>query len=225
MCICVYLCICVFVCVCVCVCVCARARAFSCSCCAPSYVHSLARPRPHPHPTSPQLPCTCRHAALLEEALIRRAGDKGRKDHHHPPTHRPTLPPTLPPTHIPISKEGHGEKVRAVLERARAKEQESGREKHRERDQDVMRRMAEKLSSLPPKQVYVNNNFICSNISYLQEKLSSLNRYPIIPWGLPRRLFGLLFGMSFGELVLSFMVLSFPHEKIYIHVSRVGFCA
>ena len=32
---------------------------------------------------------TCRHAALLEEALIRRAGYTPR-EHHHPPTHTHT---------------------------------------------------------------------------------------------------------------------------------------
>jgi hypothetical protein len=37
----------------------------------------------------------------------------------------------------------------------RANERESEREKRRARDQDFMRRMPEKLSSLPPKQVYV----------------------------------------------------------------------
>ena len=37
----------------------------------------------------------------------------------------------------------------------RANERESQREKRRERDQDVMRRMSEKLSSLQPKQVCV----------------------------------------------------------------------
>ena len=60
--------------------------AFSCSFCAPSH---NAQTRTHSPTHHSNTRATCRHAALLEEALLRRAGYTPR-EHYHPPPHSHT---------------------------------------------------------------------------------------------------------------------------------------